>query len=112
MNDSAVSYPIAHRFRSFLPVVVDVETGGTEAQTDALLQIAAVLLSMDSASGKLCRSETLSYHVKPFVGARLDPASLAVNGIDPYHPLRPALDERDALTRIFQPVRHALRETG
>ena len=31
----------------------------------------------------------------------MEPASLAVNGIDPDHPLRPAIDERDATaTRV------------
>jgi len=42
----------------------------------------------------------------------LDPASLAVTGIDPYHPLRPALPEKDALQRIFREVRQALRAYG
>ena len=112
MNDNAIPHAIVDRFRGFLPVVIDVETGGTEAQTDALLQIASVALLMDSSSGKMCRGETLSFHVKPFSGARIDPAALAVNGINPYHPLRPALDEKEALTRIFQPIRRALRETG
>ena len=37
---------IADRFRGFLPVVVDVETGGFNHQTDALLEIAAVMIEM------------------------------------------------------------------
>jgi ribonuclease T len=101
---------IAERFRGFLPVVVDVETGGFNAQTDALLEIAAVLLDFD-ANGQLRRNETFRYHVKPFDGANMDPASLAVNGIDPDHPLRPAIDERDALQRVFREVRRAVRES-
>ena len=40
----------------------------------------------------------------------MEPASLAVNGIDPDHPLRPAIDERDALQRIFREVRREIRE--
>ena len=99
------------RFRGFLPVVVDVETGGFNARTDALLEIAAVLLKFDE-QGKLCRDETFRYHVKPFEGANMDPASLAVNGIDPDHPLRPAIDERDALQRVFREVRRAIREAN
>ncbi|HAV68246.1 MAG TPA: ribonuclease T, partial [Alcanivorax sp.] len=39
---------LALRFRGFLPVVVDVETGGFDARNDALLEIAAVLLDMDA----------------------------------------------------------------
>ena len=97
------------RFRGFLPVVVDVETGGFNAKTDALLEVAAVLLTQDDG-GRLSRTETHRYHVKPFSGANLDPASLAVNGIDPDHPLRPAIDERDALQRLFREVRGAVRE--
>jgi ribonuclease T len=101
---------IAERFRGFLPVVVDVETGGFNAQTDALLEIAAVLLDFDD-EGLLKRGETHRYHVKPFEGANMDPASLAVNGIDPDHPLRPAIDERDALQRVFRDVRRAVRDS-
>jgi len=100
---------MANRFRGFLPVVIDVETGGFNCKTDALLEVAAVLLEMDD-EGLLHRSETIRYHVKPFEGANLEPASLAVNGIDPHHPLRPAIDERDALQRIFREVRLAVRE--
>ena len=100
---------MADRFRGFLPVVVDVETGGFNCTTDALLEIATVLLDYD-AEGLLSRNETIRYHVKPFEGANMEPASLAVNGIDPHHPLRPAIDERDALQRTFREVRRAVRE--
>ena len=102
---------MADRFRGFLPVVVDVETGGFNAKTDALLEIAAVLVEIDD-DDVLRRGETFRYHVKPFEGANLDPASLAVNGIDPDHPLRPAIDERDALQRIFREVRRAVSNNG
>jgi len=102
-------FVMANRFRGFLPVVVDVETGGFNSRTDALLEIAAVLLEMDD-EGLLHRGETLRYHVKPFDGANLEAASLAVNGIDPHHPLRPAIEEGDALQRIFREVRRAVRE--
>ena len=97
------------RFRGFLPVVVDVETGGFNSATDALLEIAAVMLSID-ADGRVVRDKTVRQHVRPFEGARLDPASLAVNGIDPWHPLRLASTESDALGVIFGEVRRAVRE--
>jgi ribonuclease T len=99
---------MAQRFRGFLPVVVDVETGGFNAATDALLEIAAVLIEMDP-DGVLTRGATHNFHVRPFEGAKLEPAALSVTGIDPFHPLRPALPERDALQRIFREIRHALR---
>lgn len=102
---------IADRFRGFLPVVVDVETGGFNCKTDALLEIAAVLLE-SADDGTLLRGETIRYHVKPFEGANLEPASLAVNGIDPDHPLRLAIDEKEALQHVFREVRRAVREVG
>ena len=103
------STPMSRRFRGFLPVVVDVETGGFNPVTDALLEIAAVLLEM-TPDGELRRTETHRYHVVPFAGANMEPAALAVNGIDPHHPLRPAIDERDALQRIFREVRRVIRD--
>jgi ribonuclease T len=98
----------SRRFRGFLPVVVDVETGGFHARTDALLQIAAVIIEVDNA-GRVRRGATHAFHVKPFEGSRMDPASLEVNGIDPWHPLRPAIDEADALQRLFREIRTAIR---
>ncbi len=102
---------MAERFRGFLPVVVDVETGGFNSKTDALLEIAAVLVDFGDG-GILTRGETIRFHVKPFEGANLEPASLAINGIDPNHPLRPAIDERDALQRLFRAVRQAVRDSS
>ena len=105
------SFAISRRFRGFLPVIVDVETGGFNSATDALLEIAAVHIDPQE-DGTLLRGETIRFHVKPFEGANMEPASLAVNGIDPDHPLRPAIDEKDALQRVFRDVRRAVREHG
>jgi len=102
---------MAERFRGFLPVVVDVETGGFDAEHDALLEIAAVPLAMN-AEGLLYLQPTVSTHVEPFPGANLDPRSLEITGIDPYNPLRAALGERQALDHIFQVVRDAVRDAG
>ena len=102
---------MARRFRGYLPVAIDVETGGFHPATDALLEIAAVLIDMDS-DGTLKRGATHNFHVQPFEGGRLDPSSLSITGIDPFHPLRPALPERDALQRVFREIRHALRAYG
>jgi ribonuclease T len=99
---------LASRFRSFLPVVVDVETGGFDSQRDALLEVAVVLVEMD-AEGRLRRGKTHSTHVAPFPGANIDPRSLEITGIDPDHPLRGALDEREALELLFKPIRQALK---
>jgi ribonuclease T len=99
------------RFRGFLPVVMDLETGGFEARTDALLEIAIVLLDFDS-SGDLVTEECHRFHVIPFEGANIEPASLEVTGIDPHHPLRPAIPERDALQRVFREIRQKMSATG
>lgn len=106
---SSDKLPMASRFRGFLPVVIDVECGGFNPNTDALLEIAAVLIEIQG-DGTLKPGESWRYHVQPFPGANMEEASLAVTGIDPYHPLRPAIPEKEALTRIFQEVRRAMKE--
>jgi ribonuclease T len=100
--------PMCSRFRGYLPIVVDVETGGFNEGTDALLQIAAVIIDMDE-DGQIYCAETVSCHVTPFEGSRLDPASMQINGIDVDHPFRLALEEKQALPKIFKPVREALK---
>jgi len=110
-TDVTAPFAMSDRFRGFLPVVVDVETGGFNWKTDALLEIAAVLLESGD-DGTLMRGETIRYHISPFEGANLEPASLAVNGIDPDHPLRPAIDEKEALQNVFREVRRAVREAS
>ena len=102
---------IAQRFRGFLPVVVDVETAGFDSQRHALLEIAASIIRMDD-EGLLTPGPTLSCHVLPFVGAEMDPRALAFNGIDPDHPFRDAVPEKDALTRVLTPIRKAVKTTG
>lgn len=106
-----MSVKMGRRFRGFLPVVVDVETGGFNCATDALLEIAATILHIDE-DGNLTPKETHGYHVEAFEGANIEQAALEVNGIDPYHPLRPALPEREALSRIFTAVRREVSEQG
>lgn len=102
---------IKKRFRGFLPVVVDVETGGFNNQTDALLEIAAVILDMDE-DGLIKPVESINAYVEPFEGSHIDPKSLEVTGIDLNHPLRQTLDEKSALGKIFSPVRKKIKETG
>jgi ribonuclease T len=108
---AATKSPFAQRFRGFLPIVVDVETAGFNAQTDALLEIAAVTLHMDAA-GLIHPHETHACHVQPFAGANLEAAALAFTGIDPYHPFRLAKTEDDALQTVFNAVRKAVKEHG
>jgi ribonuclease T len=107
-SDPISTARLAERFRGFLPVVVDVETGGFDAERDALLEICAIVVHMDD-NGHVYPGEPVSTHVVPFPGANIDPRALEITGIDPTHPFRDAKDERDALDLIFQPVRKAVR---
>lgn len=102
---------IASRFRGFMPVVVDVETGGFNAATDALLELAVCIVEMDD-DGWVHPGEVMMHHVKPFEGANIEEAALEFNGIRPDHPLRPAVDEKQALKELFLPVRQKLKATG
>src|SRR5471030_3517870 len=97
------------RFRGFYPVVIDIESAGFNATTDALLEIAAVTLKMD-AQGWLMPDQTAHFHVEPFPGSLLIPEALAFNGIDPTNPLRGAVSEYEALHEIFKLVRKGIKE--
>jgi ribonuclease T len=105
-----VTTDVSQRFRGYLPVVVDVETGGFNAQTDALLEVAAVLLTVN-AEGDWVEDEGITRHVQPFEGANLDKAALDFNGIDPEHPFRKEISvpEKDALQDIFKLIRAKLK---
>jgi len=102
---------IAKRFRGFLPVVVDIETAGLNPATDAILEIAAVILDLDE-NKKIHPVETHFAHVVPFEGANLDKEALEFNGIDPYQPLRFAVEEPQALDIICKPIHQAMQKTG
>lgn len=102
---------MAQRFRGFLPVVVDIETAGFDPKTNALLEMAVVLLELDD-KGFVHIKESHSLHVEPFPDAVLDPRALEFNGIDPHHPFRQAVSEREALEQLFRPVRKEVKSTG
>lgn len=101
------STPMKKRFRGFMPVIVDVETGGLDPKKDALLEVAAVLLDIDD-NGKFFRKETIHCHVVPFEGGNIEDEALKINKIEPYHPFRFAIEESVALEKIFKPIRRAL----
>jgi len=90
--------------------VVDIETAGFNAETDAMLEIAAVMIRMDD-EGMLYRDSTYACHVKPFEGANLEQAALNFNGIDPFHPFRLDVSEEKALETIFAPIREEIKQT-
>jgi len=111
MTESSPLPRMADRFRGFLPVIIDVETGGFDCERHALLEIAAVIVRMDE-TGIVHPEPVVSTHVEPFPGSELDPRSMEITGIDPTHPFRAALPERAALDHIFKPVRQAVRDAG
>ncbi|MEE1673345.1 ribonuclease T [Agarivorans aestuarii] len=102
---------MSSRFRGYYPVVIDIETAGFNAKTDALLEIAAVLLSFNQ-QGELHVLETIQFNVEPFEGANLEQAALEFTGIDPNNPLRGAVSEDFALKEMFKPIRKALKAHG
>lgn len=111
MADNLKTNGLCDRFRGFFPVVIDVETAGFNAKTDALLEIAAVTLKMDDG-GWLLPDHTLHFHVEPFAGANLQPEALAFNGIDPGNPLRGAVSEYHALHEIFKVIRKKIKDAS
>jgi ribonuclease T len=109
---AAPAHPtLASRFRGFLPVVVDVETGGFDWNRHALLEIAVAPIDLDE-NGLLVVGEITSSHVVPAAGTEIDPKSLEITGIDIDHPFRGALPERAALEAVFAPVRAAAKKHG
>ena len=104
---------IAGRFRSYYPVVVDVETAGFDPVKDALLEVAVVFLEVNK-DGMWSPLETISKHIQPFPGANLDKAALEFTGIDPDHPFRKeiAVSEKEALREIFQTVKRMMKQNG
>jgi len=100
--------PMARRFRGYLPVVVDVETGGFDWNRHALLELAAVPIELDE-NGLFVPGQTTSAHLHPAPGLDIDPKSLEITGIVLDHPFRFAKPEREALDHVFAPVRAAVK---
>lgn len=99
------------RFKRYLPVVIDVETGGVDCTQDALLEVAIVMLNYDQQQHlTLQLSETV--HIEPFSGGRLTAEAMAINGIDPDHPFRFALAEEKALAHIFAAIEQGVKNSG
>ncbi|MGH1439702.1 MAG: ribonuclease T [Cellvibrionaceae bacterium] len=108
MTHFGLSTCLADRFRGFLPVVVDVETGGFNAKTDALLEVAAAILTMDG-QGILSISDVVSYQIEPFANANIEESALEFTGIDLESGNREAEPEISAMTDLFQVIRQAVK---
>ncbi|MCK4704008.1 MAG: ribonuclease T [Gammaproteobacteria bacterium] len=102
---------MAQRFRGFLPVIVDIESGGFDQNKDALLEIGAVNIKIND-EGHLSLDDEYSCHVEPFEGSVMNPASMEINGIDPYHPFRMAKPEEDAIRGLFKFSSKCMKKNG
>lgn len=100
--------PMANRFRGYLPVVVDIECGGFNSKTDAILEISAVILGFDT-KGMLGVEQTFFHRVIPFEGSNIEEAALKFTGIDPWHPLRIARSEKEVFNEMFRIIRQAIK---
>lgn len=105
-----MTYPMKQRFRGFLPVIVDVETGGFEPKNNALLEIAFVTTELDE-QGKLHPSESFGYAIAPESELVVEPEALEFTGIV-LDENRQAHSEKDALQEGFQQVRKAVKAQG
>jgi len=100
--------PLGNRFRGYLPVIIDIETAGFDAKKNPLLEIAAVIVEPNE-QGILVSTETHACNIIPFEGSILDDAALKFTGIDPYHPFRMSIDEKEALQKLFKPIKAAVK---
>lgn len=96
------------RFRGFLPVVLDLETGGFNSGTDAILEVAITILNLDDQDS-LIPEQSYHFNVTPFEGANIEQSALDFTGIDPYHPFRESVAEETVFSELFQHVRRAVK---
>jgi ribonuclease T len=98
------------RFRGYLPVALDLETGGFEAVHNPLLEVACSFFGFEDQL--LSVKTTHAWSVVPFEGSTVDPASLKFTGIDLQDRHPPAVDERAALSAFFKLVRAEMKVRG
>jgi ribonuclease T len=106
-----IQHPINDRFRGYLPVIVDIETAGFDAKKNPILEIAAVIVEYDEQEN-LVVTENYSANVIPFENSVLDPSALKFTGIDPYHPFRLSVTEKEALAKLFKPIKLAVKRNN
>ncbi len=110
-EEPTINTLMAERFRTYLPVVIDVETGGFNAATDAILEVAAVVPEMTD-DGVMQIEQTFFQRIIPFEGSNIEEAALKFTGIDPFHPLRIARPERDVFQSMFKMIRESMKANG
>ena len=97
------------RFRKYLPVVVDLETGGFDPINNAILEIAATLIGQNDKY-ELVVLDTYRYHIDPYEELIVEQESLDFTKIKLDHPLRKAVSEKEALTELFKIINKAKSE--
>ena len=98
------------RFRGYLPVVVDLETGGFDDTVHSLLEIAAVTLDFEDQH--LVARDRHRWAVVPHPDTLVEEASLRVTGIDLNDPGRGAESELEAVRELFRIVRAEVKRHG
>ena len=96
---------LKNRFRKYLPVVVDIETGGFDPDINAILEIAITLI--EEEKGILVPGDTFRHHINPFEGSIVEKESLEFTKIKLDHPLRNAIEEAEALNDLFKIINKA-----
>ena len=102
---------ISTRFRGFFPIVVDLETTGLDPNIHGVLELGAQTV-VEQEDGTFLPGETCHFHILPFEKAEHDPESTAIHKIDPFHPLRLAVSETEAIHEFFSWVRAQKKPTG
>lgn len=104
-------YSLKDRFRGFYPVVVDVETAGFNPETDALLEVAMMTITMDE-HGFLHPDEMMSANIRPFPNANIEESNISFLGIDPFDESRNLQDERTAVIPMFKAISKKMKKEG
>lgn len=102
-------YLIKERFRTFLPVIVDVETGGFNPYTDALLEVCMITVQINN-QGLMEPKDRYSVNLRPFEGSTLVRINVDFIGVDPFDPKRNAKDEGQAMRPLFKEIAREVKE--
>ncbi|NCX93928.1 MAG: ribonuclease T [Gammaproteobacteria bacterium] len=100
---------MSNRFRGYYPIVVDVETGGLDPEKNALLEVAAISLTLNDEL-QLCIEDRLVLKIKPDPQCAIVPEALKINKIDLSKHNETAIDEPDALREFFGFARKAIKK--
>ena len=95
------------RFRGYLPVILDLETGGFNSDRNPILELACAFVSMKSGRLQICAE--FCWAVSPFAGATIEESSLKITGIDLDNPDRMQVAEKAAITSLFKLIRKRIK---